>query len=200
MTNRSKRIFVARWPRAAGNLSGFTLIELMAVLVIIGLMSAMIIPEMRGTYQDALLRSSSRELMSVFDLAGSQAIAANQLHRVRLDPGSGKYVIERSVRDALHGTGFEPVKDLPGGEGQIDSRISVKVRQPGEDLSEDANAQTTAAARDNSQPVIGETIGFYADGTADPRDIILRDHDGFRIGLHINPITARVHIVELERK
>ena len=39
----------------------FTLIELMVVIVIIGIMTAMMIPEMKGTFQDALLRSTSRE-------------------------------------------------------------------------------------------------------------------------------------------
>ena len=45
-----------------------------------------------------------------------------------------------------------------------------------------------------------ETIGFYADGTADAREIQLEDRDGFRLVLRINPTTARVRIVELERK
>jgi prepilin-type N-terminal cleavage/methylation domain-containing protein len=40
----------------------FTLIELMVVIVLIGIMTAMIIPEMKGTFEEALLRSTAREL------------------------------------------------------------------------------------------------------------------------------------------
>src|SRR5258708_4825192 len=36
----------------------FTLVELMVVMVLIAIMAAMIVPEMKGTYEDALLRSS----------------------------------------------------------------------------------------------------------------------------------------------
>ena len=37
-------------------------------------------------------------------------------------------------------------------------------------------------------------------GTADAAEIILRDRDGFRLYLRINPITARVELVDLERQ
>jgi hypothetical protein len=43
-------------------------------------------------------------------------------------------------------------------------------------------------------------ISFYPDGTADGGDITLRDREGFRLLLHINPVTARIHIVEMERE
>src|ERR1022692_2607980 len=43
-------------PRSLGrsSTSGFTLIELMVVIVLIAVMTAMIIPEMKGTFEDAL--------------------------------------------------------------------------------------------------------------------------------------------------
>ena len=44
------------------------------------------------------------------------------------------------------------------------------------------------------------TISFYPDGTADAGDILLRDREGFRLLLQINPVTARVHVVEMERE
>src|SRR5262249_50314579 len=39
----------------------FTLVEMMVVVVLIAILTAMIIPEMKGTYEDAFLRSTSRE-------------------------------------------------------------------------------------------------------------------------------------------
>ena len=49
-------------------------------------------------------------------------------------------------------------------------------------------------------PMDGVAIAFYPDGTADAGDFILRDADGFRLALHINPITARVHVVEMDHE
>ena len=55
----------------------------MVVIASIGIMTAMMIPEMKGTFQDALLRSTSRELINVFDLAYTR-VSLNQLRRVRM--------------------------------------------------------------------------------------------------------------------
>ncbi len=189
------RVNIANKPRRRG----FTLIELMVVLVLIGIMTAMIIPEMRGTYEDAVLRSGSRELINVFNMAYSRAVTLNQLQRVRLDPGSGRYVMERRVRAGLGESGFAPVRDVPGGEGKIDARISMELHRPVEGLSDGADQGAPTASGDDTA-VQDQAISFYPDGTADAGEVLLQDRDGFRLALRINPITARVSIVALERR
>ncbi len=166
------------------------------VIVIIGIMTAMMIPEMTGTFQDALLRSTSRELINVFDLAYSRAVSLNQLRRVRLDENTGRYLVEKQVTENGQ-ENFVPADDVPGSKGEFDSRISVAFHSPDEISSEaDASAETPDLGNDGN----GVTIAFYPDGTADGGDITLRDRAGFRLLLQINPVTARVHVVELERE
>jgi type II secretion system protein H len=178
--------------------TAFTLIELMVVIVIIGIMTAMMIPEMKGTFQDALLRSTSRELINVFDLAYSRAVSLNQLRRVRLDEKTGHYLVEKRVMENGQ-ENFVPADDVAGGKGELDSRISIEFRPPAENAS-DASAPTENASVNDESSADEVTISFYPDGTADAGDILLRDRDGFRLALHINPITARVHVVEMERE
>ena len=60
---------------------GFTLMELMLVLTLIAIMAAMIVPEMKGSMEDALLRSSARKVVDVFNLTYSRAVSFNQLHK-----------------------------------------------------------------------------------------------------------------------
>jgi len=169
----------------------FTLIELMTVIVLIGIMTAMIIPEMKGTFEDALLRSTSRDLVSVFELASSRAISLNQLHRVRLDTATGRYVVERRVREGAQEE-FVPLQDVSGCEGELDKRISIEIRRPGEEAS-DVSGEPTLQEQTPT-----DTISFYPDGTADAAVILLKDRAGFQFALKLNPITARVHVFEMD--
>src|ERR1035441_4400430 len=153
-------------------LSAFTLIELMVVIVLIGIMTAMILPEMKGTYEDALLRSTSRELVSMCGLASSHAVSVNQAHRLRLDRKTGHYSIERSGLDRGLAGRIVSAGDLPGGEGELDNRISGEIHQSGDDPAEAADQQSSQGLSQSAElERRGDGITFYPDGTADASEI-----------------------------
>jgi prepilin-type N-terminal cleavage/methylation domain-containing protein len=176
--------------------NAFTLIELMVVIVIIGVLTAMIIPEMKGSFQDALLRSTSRELVDVFNLAYSRSISLNQIRRVRLDEKTGRYLVEKRMMENGQ-ENFVPVNDTPNDKGELDSRITIEFRSPAEKTA-DANAQVETVASSDDSSADKMIVNFYPDGTATAGEILLRDRQGFKLILRINPITARVHIIEPE--
>ncbi len=194
--NRETHIANRRPP----NCSAFTLIELMVVMVLIGIMTAMILPEMKGTYEDALLRSTSRELVSVCGLASSHAVSVNQALLLRLDHKTGHYSIVRPRSDRGPAGRFVTARDVPGGEGELDNRIAVEVHHSGGEATEAADQESSQApSRSAELERRDDSITFYPDGTADASEIVLRDRDGFRLALRINPVTARVRIIELAR-
>ncbi len=178
----------ADWKSAPRN-RAFTLIELMVVIVIIGIISAMIIPQMKGTFDDALLRSTARDLVNVFSLASSRAVALDQSYRVRFDMQKERYAVERRIHDGTR-ENYVPLKDVSGAEGKLDSRITVTINPADGSSSEDDSGDTQS---DQSAP---DAISFNPDGTADAVEIQLRDRDGFQVLLQLNPVTARVHLTE----
>jgi prepilin-type N-terminal cleavage/methylation domain-containing protein len=190
--------------RGSGKNGGFTLVEMLVVVIIVSIMSVAIIAEMHGTFQDALLRSTSRELAGAFSVASSRAISVNRPHRIRIDRVAHRYLLERSSRA---GADFYPARDVSGGSGALDSRITINIREPGMDSPDDASQEPSGNSGNsaNSSDQVGlpsipseESVTFYPDGTAEDRQVELTDRDGFRLALRINPITSRVQIKAME--
>jgi len=188
-----------RNPQSAIAPRAFTLIEMLVVVVIVSIMSVAIVAEMHGTYQDALLRATGRELAAACNAASSRAISVNRPHRIHLDRPGHRYILERGARG---GSDFFPVRDVPGGSGTLDARITINILEPGVNAPDDAGGEPPEGSGNAGQLASGgleDAITFYADGTADARQIELADRDGFRLALRINPITSRVQITAMGR-
>ena len=134
-------------------------------------------------------------------LASSHAVSVNQAHRLRLDPKTGHYSIERRGSDRGPEGRLVAAREVPGGEGELDTRISIEIhkteRRAPKPLSRNHPRLPAASAQSERRD---DGITFYPDGTADAGEIVLRDRDGFRLALRINPVTARVRIIELARE
>ena len=151
--------------------------------------------------EDALLRSASREFISAFNIATSRAITSRQTHRIQFDPKTGRYILEKLVRSGSGESDYAPLRGVPGSVGKINPRIAVEFRNPNNDQQTGLDPDAVPAPTDVPTPALrDDVISFYPDGTADAREIRLEDRDGFRLGLRVNPVTARVRIMELQRK
>jgi prepilin-type N-terminal cleavage/methylation domain-containing protein len=182
-----------RCPGSAAVGAAFTLVEMMVVIVLIGILAATMLREMKGTMQEARLRAVSRELINACHLTYSRAVSVGQVHRLRLDPAASRFVIEKGLGDAGPEERFLPVKDIPGCQGELDSQISVALRRADAEPEGEmptAPAQAVAGGGRNS------AITFYPDGTADRVEIKLEDRGGFRLILRLNPTTARVQVID----
>lgn len=177
---------------------GFTLMELVVTLAIIAIAAAVILPEMRGTREDALLRASGRRLISAANLAYSQSVVRQETHRISLHPETGRFAIERQARTPWGGrpTSFAAAADLPsGGRGEVDARVRVEFRPL--DLAEDAGMEPGSGT---PSPSVGSpALIFHPDGTADAAEVLLRDAAGFRLTLRLNPVSARLQPFDLDR-
>lgn len=74
---------------------GFTLLELILVLVVLAVIVAMTIPSMRGLAQGRGVESCSGQLLSLAHYARSQAIAEGTTYRLYVDPDQRMYYLAR---------------------------------------------------------------------------------------------------------
>ncbi len=161
--------------------AGFTLLELMLVIVLISIFTGLMVAEMRGTYEDALLRSTARKIVSAVNLASSKAVTINR-------PVS-LFVDRRLSRLRLQVLGDRSMSE----EEVIDSRISLEIRSVVAAGEEDFSGPTFNSEQKDQN---SDSIQFLPDGTADGREIRLRDRQGMELGLQINAVTGRVLIME----
>lgn len=178
------------WPSG-----GFTLIELTVVLVLMAIMAALILPEMKGTFEGERLRASSRQLWHALHLAYSQTVTLNKPHHLRLETSSGRYQVERFGERDHSGTGWMPLTGLPECQGVLDPLIRAEIRPASEAPAFDLDLNAPVARIENSSSGSPDTIAFFPDGTADAREIVLRDRGGFSQILRVNPVTARVKLI-----
>jgi prepilin-type N-terminal cleavage/methylation domain-containing protein len=182
---------------------GFTLVELMVVLTIIAILGAAIVPQFAGTRDDLRLRTAGRELMAASTLAYSLAVGRQVPHRLVIDPAEGRWLIEAPPAEASAGGEFAPVLGVPGTSGRLEGKLAIEVRGPadgegGPRAGRPGDRGDPGGRRGGDAPP--EAVLFRPDGTADPREIVLRDREGFGIALRVDPVTSRVRARTLERE
>jgi prepilin-type N-terminal cleavage/methylation domain-containing protein len=193
----------------SGKQEGFTLLELMVVLTILGVLAAVIVPQFGGTFQGTLLHAAGRELMAAMNMAYSQAVTSQRPCYLKLEPQTGSYWLEAPGGPEGRGERSPSPGFLgPGSSGEIDRRIAIAVHRE-EDRPEGERSQgreqawrkeppSSSPPRTGQGPV--EALLFRPDGTAQACDVVLKDRDGFALLLKVNPTTSRVRAKKLGRE
>ena len=181
----------------------FTLIELMVVIVIIGVMGALIVPEMSGTFGDSKIKSSARKIIQAAGLAQSRAVSINHEHRLQFDTRNHRFSISRRVVDPNLGETFVPVNEISGSQGTWSDSVELTLRDPAVDpeeiplptweLSDPLSMQSQSTT---SEPE--SFISFKADGSTSRKELVLKHSDGHGLVISILPATGRMSIQPLK--
>ena len=115
-------------PRPAAR-AGFTMIEILAVVVIIGISAAVIIPQI-SSRDDLKADSLARVVMADVLYAQNRAVATQKVHYVRFDKAAQRYdVLERMTPTealVLHPVSQNPFQ-VPTGSSRTDGLKTVQL-------------------------------------------------------------------------
>ena len=150
---------------------GFTFIELLMVIVILGIFVAMATPNFRNTYLELELSSQARSLAKFLTYAQERAVVEGKTYRFEMNPVQGRYwlVVERES-EGEDGTHF----------GRIEGRYGRVVKLP----------SGISVASDK------EKILFYPDGGSDSFSLSLKDQEGRELVLKNGKPIGVVHVEE----
>ena len=171
------RIFTPHSELRTPNSKGFTLIELAAVIIVLGIMIGIVIPSL-SEITGANLRRSARHLTGIIRYLRGESEAKKTLYRLRFDVPNGHYWADY-------------LKRLPGGKTAEFVKLSSAVSTEG-DLSGSTTIVDIKAGSHPDDPY----ILFTPDGWVEQAFIHLRDGNGKDFTLIVKPLTGATELRE----
>ncbi|MBI3920309.1 MAG: prepilin-type N-terminal cleavage/methylation domain-containing protein [Armatimonadetes bacterium] len=158
---------------------GFTLIELIGVMLLLVVLSSLAMPSFFRAHREARVRASVRRVMAALNLARGRAVSENTRARVEFDVQRGYY-----------GVAVESEQDK--GEPRFVTEVSSLGRPHA--LPPGITLTVLSALRD--RPTEKEVVTFYDDGRADEAVIFLRDRFDNERTLSVDPLTGKVRLID----
>lgn len=159
--------------------SGFTLIEIMVVLVLMAIAGVLAFPEVRRMYDQARMDASAREVATFLKLAKNRALSEQVAMGVLIEPGA------RSLR-LLKENGTEVQKLVLAEDIEI-PRVVID-RQP--DETEGAQPEDEDQAEQERMPL----VWFYPDGRCSGVALVLKQKAGREFRLKTDILTGVTRI------
>jgi prepilin-type N-terminal cleavage/methylation domain-containing protein len=157
------------------NKSGFTLIELMVVMLLISIMLAVAIPRFEGGFLQNPIKKFSRKIISTVRMLRSAAIQTQKQHTLIIDITNQRlYVVNEAMDPHSSSSASEKAFKLP------DSIEFIDVQFPQSDRISAGTAE----------------IHFYPAGYSDYALIRLEDSDGARYSYVVQPLLPKVKFFE----
>lgn len=163
---------------------GFTLLELIVVLVIVGLMAGMVIPRLMGSFTTIMLRSTTRETATLLRQSRDTAYFKKRQMKVSFDLDAENMMIFRYQEESASESRESYLKPKMVWTRITDFSFPEKIKiarcVKGEDVFEDGRFE----------------IFFSPDGNSSGGKIFLQDHRGRESMVSIDLMTGTIRISE----
>jgi len=165
--------------RGGREASGFTLIELMVVMMIIAIAAFALRPSFGQAIQGARERNTLRQLVGFFQSARTQSVAKGKLLRVSFEPSEATFYAEIQTDPSEDPTLFDPIALLGRSKVLLPAEVGLaRLEIGGRELSPGEPAD----------------IYFYPDGRTDGVGLVLSGAYGKDTLIEVSSATGKVRL------
>ena len=172
----------------SGGKGGFTLLELIVVLVIVGLVTALAAPRMIGSLTRAHLRTSVQKVASALRYARSQAVSQRAIYSAVFDFEKNGCVIDAKKETESDDPNAEVEEQAAETDGSGENKISEAKSY---ELPETVKIEKGVIGEEEFESESFEIL-FYPAGNSTGGTVVLIDEKENRFQIDIDPITGMV--------
>lgn len=165
---------------------GFSLVELLVVLSILGLSMTLVLPRFTGAIQSARVKTALRDAADLFRKAHAHSVLKRKQWLVRVDPEKGVFTLAVSPEDQ------EGEKMADDGE-QAGAILTVSL--PEELTVDSVKTDLSTHKRGKQKKQKPKDVIFYPLGNSSGGRVLIHDKKERRYTIEINPLNGRVRLI-----